>query len=292
MIRKSKGEKVFTLFNYISLGLLAFTTLYPFLYTINLSLSTTTEAMRIGFHLYPREITLTSYNMVMKNQEILIGYGNTIYRTVFGTTIAILVTCMFAYPLARPNMPMKRTFTIMLIFTMLFSGGLIPNYLLMKNLGLINNRLVYLLPNMLTAFNVLIVRNYFKSIPESLYESAKLDGAKDLYILFKIIMPLSKPVLATVALWMAVGHWNSWFDGMLYITDNKKQILQIFLQRIVQGSQTELVTQGLANPDIMQFTSETVKSATIVVAILPILLVYPFIQKYFVTGIMLGSVKE
>ena len=292
MIRKSKGEKVFTLFNYISLGLLAFTTLYPFLYTINLSLSTTTEAMRIGFHLYPREITLTSYNMVMKNQEILIGYGNTIFRTVFGTTIAILVTCMFAYPLARPNMPMKRTFTIMLIFTMLFSGGLIPNYLLMKNLGLINNRLVYLLPNMLTAFNVLIVRNYFKSIPESLYESAKLDGAKDLYILFKIIMPLSKPVLATVALWMAVGHWNSWFDGMLYITDNKKQILQIFLQRIVQGSQTELVTQGLANPDIMQFTSETVKSATIVVAILPILLVYPFIQKYFVTGIMLGSVKE
>jgi putative aldouronate transport system permease protein len=174
---------------------------------------------------------------------------------------------------------------------MLFNGGLIPTYLVIRNIGLIDNRLVYILPLIISAFNVVIMRNFFQSIPDSLIESAKIDGANDFLILFRIILPISKPVIATIALWGAVGHWNAWFDGMLYINSNHKQILQIFLQRIVIENQPELIEKGIINPDVMQFTSETIKSATIVVTIMPILFVYPFLQRYFVKGIMLGAIK-
>ena len=288
---KSKSGKFFSCVNYILLIFLAITTLYPFIYTISISLSTTTEALRRGLHLYPSEISLLSYKMVFANKELFVVYGNTIYRTVFGTLLTLLVTSMFAYPLSRKSMPNREFFFYVLLFTMLFSGGLIPTYLLIKNLGLMNNRLVYILPGLLGAFNVIILKNFFQSLPDSLVESAKIDGANEFVILFKLVLPLSKPALATIALWVAVGHWNSWFDGMIYITDNSKQILQIFLQRIVQNSNSDLMRQGVINPDMMEFTPETIKAATIIVAILPILLVYPFLQKYFTKGVMLGSLK-
>lgn len=291
MIKKSNGEKTFAIFNYIFLSMLAFSTLYPFLYTLSMSLSTTVEASREGLHLFPKQITLISYSMVLRNADLFSAYLNSIMRTVVGTIAALLVTCMYAYPLSRREMPLKPVFSFILIFTMFFSGGTIPSYLLVRDLGLLNNRLVYILPGLISAFNVIIIQNYFKSIPESLPESAKIDGANDFYILFRIILPLSKPVLATVALWLAVGHWNSWFDGMLYITDNSKQILQIFLRRVVLENSTDMISQGLVNPDLMQFTGQTIISAIIIVAIVPILLVYPFVQSYFVKGIMLGSVK-
>ncbi len=241
MIKQSKNEKIFTVFNYIFLGLLAFTTVYPFIYTISISLSTTAEALRGGFHLYPKEISFLSYKMVLSNKDVFIGYGNTIYRTVLGTFLVILMTSMFAYPLSRKYMPDRKLYTFMVLFTMLFAGGLIPTYLLIKKLNLIDNRLVYVLPGMISAFNVIIVRSFFQSLPESLQESAKLDGANEFQILFQIIMPLSKPVLATVALWSAVGHWNAWFDSMLYMTSSSKQVLQTFLQRIVLESNVELI---------------------------------------------------
>jgi putative aldouronate transport system permease protein len=162
----------------------------------------------------------------------------------------------------------------------------------MKSLHLVNNRLVFVLPGLVSAFNVLIMKSFFQSIPESLAESAKIDGAGEFAILFRIYLPLSTPILATVGLWTAVAHWNSWFDGLLYITDNGKQVLQVLLQRIVIENSTEMIEKGIINPDVLSFTPETIKAATVVVTILPVLLVYPFVQKYFVKGIMLGGVKE
>jgi putative aldouronate transport system permease protein len=175
---------------------------------------------------------------------------------------------------------------------MLFSGGMIPGYLLIKNLGLINSIWSLILPMLITPFNVIIMKNYFRGIPESLAESAKIDGASDFSILFKIYIPLSMPVIATVALWTAVSHWNSWFDALLYITDENKQVMQVFLQRIVVESSTHLLEMGVTDASVTSFTPETVKAATIIITILPILLVYPGLQRFFVKGVTLGGVKE
>jgi putative aldouronate transport system permease protein len=161
-----------------------------------------------------------------------------------------------------------------------------------KGTGLINNRLVYVLPLLVGVFNILIMKNFFQSIPESLAESARIDGANDFSILFRIYLPLSKPILATVGLWTAVFHWNSWFDGLLYVTNNDKQVLQVLLQRIVIENSTEMIAEGIIDPDLLSFTPETIKAATVIITILPILLLYPFVQKYVVKGIMIGGVKE
>ncbi len=287
----SRGEVVFNVVNVLLLGVFSFTTLYPFLYVLSMSFSTQAEAIRSGFHMYPKAVTLTAYKMVFSNPDILTGYMNTLFRTIVGTLMSLTLCCMLAYALARKDLPHRAMFTFILVFTMLFNGGLVPTYLLIKNVGLLNNRWVYILPLAVQAFNVIILKNFFQEIPESLAESAYIDGASDFRTLFQIYIPLSKPVLATVALWTMVTHWNSWFDGLIYITDDKKQILQIFLRRIVVEGNAALVERGMVNPDATQFTPETLKAATIIVTIVPILLVYPFLQKYFVKGILLGGVK-
>lgn len=291
-MRQSVGERVFGFFNVIVLGVIALLCVYPFLYTLSISLSTASEASREGLHLFPREISLTSYKVVLSNPNILTGYLNSILRTVLGTVLTLLATCIAAYPLSRREMPHRALVTFLIVFTMLFSGGMVPGYLLIKKLGLINTVWSLVIPTMLTAFNVIIVKNFFQSLPESLVESARMDGAGEWRILFYIYLPLSKPVLATVALWTAVAHWNAWFDALLYITDDRKQVLQTFLQRIVIESSTQLMEIGITDTAILEFTQETIKAATIIVTILPIICVYPFVQKYFVKGIMLGGVKE
>ncbi len=288
----SSGERLFQVVNVVLLTTLALLSLYPFVYVLSLSLSTAAAAQSTGLLLYPREITLTAYRMVLRNPDILVGYGNTLFRTVAGTAATLLFTCLCAYPLSQPTFRYRRTCTFIVLFTMVFSGGLVPTYLQIRNLGLIDNRLVYILPGLVAAFNVIIVKQFFQEIPGSLAESARMDGASEWRILFQLYMPLSKPALATVGLWTAVAHWNAWFDALIYINDDRKQVLQNFLQRIVIENSTEMVSRGLVNPDLMQFTPETLKAATVVITILPILLVYPFVQKYFVKGIMLGGVKE
>ncbi len=286
-----RGEVAFGVVNVIVLGAFAFSTLYPFLYVLSLSLSPQAEASRAGFHLYPKAVTLIAYRMVFSNPDILTGYLNTLWRTVVGTALTVLLCCICAYPLSRRDLPHRSLFTFLLVFTMLFSGGLVPMYLLAKDLHLLNGRWVYVLPGAVSAFNVIVIKNFFQEIPESLAESAAIDGAGDWRILFQLYLPLSKPVLATVALWTAVAHWNAWFDGLIYITQDEKQVLQIFLRRIVVESNTMLLERGLVNPDVTQFTPETLKAATIIVTVVPILLLYPFLQKYFVKGILLGGVK-
>jgi putative aldouronate transport system permease protein len=290
-VKLSRGEKLFGATNVVVLGAVALLCLYPFVYTLSISLSTAAEANRDGFHFFPRDISLVSYRMVLTNPNIVTGYMNTLLRTVLGTSLTLAATCIAAYPLSRREMPHRAMLTFLVVFTMLFSGGMVPAYLLVKNLGMINTVWALTVPGMITAFNVIIVKNFFQSLPESLVESARLDGAGEWTILFRLYLPLSKPVLATVALWTAVGHWNAWFDALLYITDDRKQVLQTFLQRIVIESSTQMMELGITDTSIVQFTSETIKAATIIVTILPIICVYPFVQKYFVKGIMLGGVK-
>ena len=293
MIQRSRAEKLFNLLNIALLGLVALAALYPFLYTLSISLSTQAEARRSGLHLCPNpwQMTLMSYQMVFSNREILVGYANTLFRTLVGTFLTLAVTCLCAYPLSKKHLPHRGLFTFAILFTMLFSGGLVPTYLVIRNVGLIDSVWVYVLPMLTNAFNVIIVKSFFQSIPESLAESAAIDGASDLRTLLTIYIPLSTPVLATVALWTAVTHWNMWFDAMIYVHANSRQVMQTFLQRVVIENSTELIQKGIVSPDIAQFTPETIKAATIIVTILPILLVYPFVQRYFVKGILLGSVK-
>jgi putative aldouronate transport system permease protein len=291
-MKQTTGEKVFGVFNMFLLGMVALLCLYPFIYTLTISLSTATEASRDGFHFYPKEISLTSYKVVLSNPDIVTGFMNSVVRTVLGTVLTLMATCVAAYPLSRREMPHRSLITFIIVFTMLFGGGVVPGYLLIKKLGLINTVWVLVVPGMLSAFNIIIVKNFFQSLPESLVESARIDGAGEWRILFQVFIPLSKPVLATVALWSAVAHWNAWFDAMLYITDDRKQVLQTFLQRIVIESGTKMMELGINDTAVISFTAETIKAATIIVTILPIICVYPFVQKYFVKGIMLGGVKE
>ncbi|OHE73220.1 MAG: hypothetical protein A2007_05310 [Verrucomicrobia bacterium GWC2_42_7] len=286
------SEKTFNYLNFILLGGIAILSLYPFWYILSLSFSSAATATQQSLHLWPKEICLASYRMVFSDPDMLTGYTNTIIRTVAGTFLTMLFTCLGAYPLSKPYLPYRKCFMLFVLITMIFSGGLVPIYLLIKNLGLINNIWVYILPLLTNAFNILVVKNFFQSIPESIAESARIDGASELRILFQFYMPLSKPILTTVALWTAVIHWNMWFDAMIFVYDNKLQVLQTFLQRIVIQGQTSLIEKGAINYDIAQYTSETLKAAVTVVTIVPILLVYPFLQKYFIKGIMIGSVKE
>lgn len=291
MIKVSASRKVFNIFNYFFLAFLAFTTLYPFIYTLSMSLSTTKAATEMGLHLYPKEISIMAYKMVFNNRDIVTSYGNTLFRTIVGTITGLLVTTMFAYALSRREMPNRKLYTAIVLFTMLFNGGKIPTYLVLKQLGLMNSLWVYILPNLISAYNVIVARSFFQSLPGALHEAANIDGAGEFKIFFKIIIPLSKPIIMTLALWMAVFHWNAWYDAMMYMSDSSKITVQCLLQRIIQENNSELISQGVMNPDAMQYTSETVKAATIIVSILPILAFYPFVQKYFIKGVTLGAVK-
>ncbi len=294
MIQRTTGEKIFSIFNYIILTLFAFSTLYPFLYTFNLSISTEAAAAQEGLHILPNfsMLTIDPYIMVFKNPSIWNAYKYTLFRAICGTCLTLVVTCFYGYALSRPKLPMKKFFTLYIMITMMFGAGQIPVYLNLKSLGLINNILVYILPGTITAYNTLIAKSFFASLPESLNESAKIDGAGELRIFFQIIVPLSKPIIMTLALWEAVKHWNAWLDSVLYMNDSRKIVVQHYIQRIINEGQTNLITDGAVSEGMeINVTGETVKAASIIVATAPILAAYPFIQKYFVTGVTLGAVK-
>lgn len=269
-------------------------TLYPFWEQVVLSFSSGAYISQGGFKIIPKGFTFNAYKLMFNYDLIWMGYRNSIIRAVSGTTISLLVTSLIAYPLSKQKMPFNKQITGFLLFTMLFSGGLIPSYLLIKNLGLLNNMLSLILPGMVSAWNVLIMRNFFKSIPQSLEESAFIDGAGWLKIFTSIVLPLSKPVLATVGLWVMVGHWNSWFDAMIYIQDPRKSVLPIVLRKIVIAnnfSDMERAIRKTAMDRSSLLGEETLKSAIIMMSMLPMLIIYPFLQKYFTKGIMIGSVK-
>ncbi len=294
MIQRTRGEKVFNVFNYIILTLLALSTLYPFLYTLTMSVSTMKAINAGGYHLIPTwgEITWEPYYLVFKNKQIWEAYSWTIIRAVVGTICNVLATCFFGYALSRPNLIWKKFFTTMIMITMLFGAGQIPSFLNIKSLGLLNNFWVYILPGLVGAYNINIAKSFYVGIPEALNESAKIDGAGEFRVFFQIIVPLSKPVMMTLALWAAVGHWNAWFDCMLYMTEGKYIVVQQYIQRIVNENATgQLTDLAAGNTDASELTKENLKSASIMVTVVPILMFYPFIQRFFIKGVTLGAVK-
>lgn len=289
--RRSPGERVFDAANLLFLAAIGLLALYPFVYVLALSVSTPLALAKGGSWLIPAETSWAAYKMVLNDPNIRTGYLNTITRTAVGTVATLLMTALAAYPLSRKAMPLRRQATFFVLFTLLFSGGLVPRYLLINELGLVDTLMALVVPVMLTAFNVIILKNFFQQIPESFEEAARIDGASDLAILFRIFIPLSKPALATIALWTCVMHWNAWFDAMLFITDDRKQVLQIFLQRIVVENSLQQLRYGVADLGTTDFSPEALKAATVVITVLPIIAVYPFLQRFFIKGITLGGIK-
>lgn len=291
-IIRSPGDQIVQVIIYIVVGAFAILTLLPFLYIIAGSFATERELTERAFFIIPREFSLNAYRYILKTGEIFKGLRNTIFITIVGTAIDMAFTTTFAYPLSRSDFKGKNFFLNLVIVTMLFSGGMIPSYLLISNLGMLNSYSSLLLPGAISAFNLIIVKNFFQGIPKELEEAARIDGSNDLGIFTKIILPLSKPVIASISLFYAVGHWNDYFNAMLYIDNQDMETLQVALRRIIflaggmniDGTPMDYGLLG-APPE------KAVKMAATVVATIPILLVYPFIQKYFAKGVMVGAVK-
>ena len=246
-----------------------------------------------GIQFLPNKFTWNAYKLLLNYSAVWIGYKNTILRCILGTTLGVFFTAMTAYPLSKNDLPFHNFFTDFILFTMLFSGGMIPTYLLVKDLHLLDSIWALVLPGLMGAYNIFIMRNFFRSIPVSLEEAARMDGASWFYIWWKIILPLAKPVLATVALWILVGHWNAWFDASIYIHDPNKTVVQVVLRRIaIENSSADMnaIRTRMSNGTNLA-TAKSLEMAMVVVTIFPMLVIYPFLQKYFAKGILVGSVK-
>lgn len=259
--------------------------IYPFLYLFNISISMDGTVIS-NMTLVPKGFSFDSYQTILGFKFIKTGFYNSILRVVLGTSATFLACTLTAYALSKRKLPFRTLLTMLMVFTMFFNGGLIPSYILIKNLGLIDSIWSLIVPTIIPTFSMLIMRNYFMSIPIDLEESAKIDGAGDWRTLFQVIIPISKPIIATIVLWEMVYHWNAWFDSMIYIRTAEKQVLQLVMRNIVISGQltdSTFITSAL--------TPEKLKAATIMIATLPIICVYPFLQKYFIKGIIVGSLK-
>ncbi|WP_158289391.1 carbohydrate ABC transporter permease [Paenibacillus flagellatus] len=287
MIRKSTGSRLFDWGNTLFLTVFCAVTFYPLWHEISMSFSSTAGALRGGLFLGPREFTVAAYESVFESSFIWLAYRNSIIVAVCGTLLHVLLTAMTAYPLNRSSLPGVKVITFLVLFTMLFGGGLIPTYLLVKSLGLINSLWALIIPGMISAFNVIVMQSFMRTIPDEIEESATIDGANPLRIFFTIVLPLCKPVLATIALWECVGLWNNFMQALIYLNDKSLYTLPLLLKQIIAGQQ--LVAES---GQTTESSTESVIAATIVVSIIPVMCVYPFLQKYFMKGTMLGSVKS
>lgn len=275
---------------YTILIFVAVVTIIPFMQVITLSVSPNHVASAYGLHLIPTEFDFSGFKTIMKYDIFWISYGNTVKVTVLGTLISMLLYILGAYPLSKKYLPNRKFWTLLIVFTMYFGGGLVPNYILVNNwLKLSNTIWALVLPSAMSAYNLIVVRNFFESIPSSLEESARIDGATEMAVLFRIVVPLSKPCLATVSLWCIVGNWNSWYSCMLYMKEEKKYVLQYALQRILNDGKVMDLNELMEETVVIN--TETMKMAALVLSIIPIIIIYPFLQKYFASGVMIGAVK-
>ncbi len=292
MIRMSIGEKIFQIFAVSIITLMCITMLFPFIHLLSVSFSSPAEATRPGIHLIPKDISFEAYKKTLQSTRMWIGFGNSVFRTVIGAAAALFMMAITAYPLSKKYLPHRPFYNLIIIMTLFFSGGLIPSYLLIKNIGLMDSYLVYIVPMLIATFSLLIMRNFFMGIPAELEDSAKIDGANDFRILMSIVLPLSKPILATIGLWQAVNHWNAWFDALMYIQTPSKMVLQLYLRRlIISNEHSELNAIMSQDVGVQEVIPETIKAAVLIVVTVPIVLVYPFLQKYFVKGALIGSLK-
>ena len=291
-MKSSISSKLFDIIIITFVTVFAAAMIYPFLNVIAVSFSSYNAYLNNPLMIIPSEFNFTAFMYVFADPSIKSGYINTGFITIAGTLLGTLLTVSTAYALSKRGLPGKKFFMVYVIFTSLFSGGIIPGFYLIKNLGLINSLWALILPSMLTSFNIVLMKNYFEGLPESLEEAARIDGAGEFYVLFKIIIPISKPIIATIALFTAVAYWNSYFTAILYIRDKIKWPLQLILREIISAANTQSLQAGGNLAEIgNMLPTQALQYATLVVVILPILCVYPFLQKYFVQGITVGAVK-
>ncbi|MGG1517440.1 carbohydrate ABC transporter permease [Paenibacillus oryzisoli] len=287
--RLSTGEKVFTVFNYIVLLTIGLLCLLPFLTLLAKSVSEEAYVVSGQVSLWPRGFQLKAYQVLLSGADFRTAFRNSVMVAACGTAVQVFFTACVGYAIAKGDLVGRKTINILYVFTMLFNGGMIPTYLVIKETGLINHLGVLVIPGMVSAFNLILVRNYFESLPRSLEESARIDGAGNLTVLFRIMLPISKPLLATIAIFSAVSIWNNYMEPLMYLTKKDVQVLPLFLQNVVAAANKN----NLENPEqLANIASETFRAAAIFVSAIPILLVYPFLQKYFVTGLTLGAVKQ
>lgn len=297
-MKRTMGELISQSILVVLMILLCVSVLYPFAYMLAISLNEGTDAAKGGVYLWPRAFTLINYEIVLGNEVIQHAYLITILRTIAGTIAGLMVTLMVAFGLSYTKVPFRKSILSYILLTMLFSGGLVPLYIQLYNLGLINNFLVYIIPGMFSAWNMFVMLKFIQGIPEALVESAELDGAGPFRVLLQIIVPLSKPMLAAIGLFTAVGHWNDWFAGAFYVTKQDLIPVQTFLQQLLSAQDMSAILGSNSNQEALARGSQmqnvtlmSVKMATVMVSAIPILCVYPFLQKYFVKGVLIGSVK-
>ncbi|MGM1050505.1 MAG: carbohydrate ABC transporter permease [Bacillota bacterium] len=293
MVKQSRGDRIFDIINLLLLGSVLIIVLYPLVFVAVASISDPTAVVNGEVWLIPKDITFAGYEKVFSNKEILRGYMNTIIYTVVGTIVNIIMTILAAYPLSRKDLRGRNLITAMFVFTMFFSGGLIPTYLIVKQLGMVNTMWALIIPNAVAIWNIIIMRTFFQqSIPIEVQESAQIDGCSNIKILLKIVLPLSLPVLAVMTLFYSVTHWNSFFNALIYLTEREKYPLQLILREIlIQSNMQDMIQTSEESLAKSVMEAESIKYAVVIIANLPVLMLYPFLQRYFVKGMVIGAIK-
>lgn len=289
--RVTFGEKIFYFCNYLFLFLCVVVSVFPIIYVVATSFSSSNAIASGKVFFLPVEFTLDSYHKIFRDGNVLKSLNNTIVITLIGTALNMIFTIMGAYPLSRKRLKGRGFFSGLFVFTMIFGGGLIPSFLLVKSLKIMNTYWALWLPSLISVYNMIILKTFFQNIPDSLEEAAMIDGANDIYILIRIMLPLAGPVLATLSLFSAVGWWNEYYNSMIYLDTTTKLPMTVRLMQMIESANMSSLMDGEGVTASEHITPEGIKAATIVVAMVPILCVYPFLQKYFVTGVMVGSVK-
>ncbi len=289
-VRESTGYRIFTVFNTILMIIICAVTLYPFLYLVAQSFSSEQAIIQGKVSIIPVEFNITTYQSVLAKGDFQRYYLNTIIYTIIGTVLSLFTTALLAYPLSKKHLRLNKFFTPFIIFTMYFGGGLIPNYMLMVNLGVKNTAMGFILPGMIGTYYVLLMKSFFGGVSPELEEAGELDGLSKFGVFFRIVLPLSMPIVATMLLFYASGYWNNWFNAYLYLDDKENWPIAYYLKTIISGASTS-ADPGEVSAESMQVAAN-IKSCSMVLMSLPIICVYPFIQKYYVQGMMLGGVKE
>ena len=292
MNKRTKGEKIFSVFNTLFLFILCIIFILP---VWHVAMGSISDPLLVAAHsvlfLKPLgEITLGGYELVMENRNILVSYGNTMFYVVVSTFIGLVLNILAAYVMSRRNLMFGKLFSKFVVFTMIFNGGLVPTFIVINKLGLFNSRWAVILPGALTAFNIIIMRTSFMEIPKEMIEAARIDGADDFRILWKIVLPVSKSIIAVIVLFYAVQHWNEWFNASIYLQDRNLWPLQLVLREIVLQSTENSIVADASGEDVNIYRP-LIKYATIMVSVIPMMIIYPFVQKYFVSGVMIGAVK-
>jgi putative aldouronate transport system permease protein len=293
MTRKSKEDKVFDIINFFLVAIILLLVVYPLYFIVIASISDPNMIYEGKVWLLPKELTLEGYQRIFGDSKIWLGYKNSIIYTVVGTIVNVSFTLMAAYALSRKDLYGRNVIMFLFLMTMFFSGGLIPTYLVVKNLGLLNTMWALILPKAVAVWNVIVAKTFFESsIPNELLEAARIDGCSDVKFFWKIVLPLSKPIVAVMVLFYAVGHWNSYFDALIYLNNENLYPLQLIFRNIlIQNQASTMMISDLDSLAAKQRVSELIKYGVIIVASIPLLIVYPFVQKYFVKGVMIGGIK-